>query len=893
MSSNASQSGRSKRKRRGGVNRKKRAMFQQQGGPFFRDGYADSNSTPLPAGGPRGFSIPHTPYPGEDFKPQIDFPSLPGSMPEPPPPSRVLEDYHVPVPLKSEVRSPVVADRGFPPTVSETKEAAPGLFGAAPPVPSEKPSSIPLEAAYTAPPEQERPESSVVEAAVSGAISELPQSTSTNKPGPPHSSLSELPRLIIPSPEPPDSPMYSPQDLFLEVASPDSLVPSQSTLFSPVPVAVATPQPMPSEPSAEPSSTPQSLPVLSLPGATTSSPVSSAAPTPSLQTPSPPHVAPEVIVAAPAVQEPEDELVPKSPVSSALHAAGVPAAVRPDGGIFPVSAKEPEFFGEALHIVIDARRLVDIQSRGERVNPILFSNCTIAPASPEEPAPSAHAPAQEVAAGERNRGTIRAFDTHVRNSLVANMAARQETVDEKVTRLRKEYLALHKEWVARCADLDESHKVDAAAGEVAAIPARTTRRSAAVLGDAVRSDLEMEQIIASLGNDELYDPAHLALRNVAVIPDMISVTHGKVDAMFDDTNNLVRDPQTFYDPIPSLAEWTSEEVEIFKQRFAKWPKQFGHIAAGLEHKTQAQCVQFYYLHKKTLIDFREAITTYGQSKRRRGGRKTDKKKGGLIADIRQHDAEVSKEQDPVKRRAGATTRKRREPTAQPPKRTAPRRSATAAMQQEEQTPAATPTPDPEPAPTPPVPAPAPDPPARPKRRRNNRAGAGAAAETDSAATEEPPAKRRRAPRKSKLVVSETSTPEPTKAASEAPAETASVPVEGPSEQPTQRRSSAWSADDIEQFLGLLAQYGKDFKRIAASMPNKTTMQVGNFYTANLDRYDLKPIAAKAPGRSPTPNPPPETKEETPQPSTSAPGVVHEQAFTISDVPPISTLHLFS
>jgi hypothetical protein len=318
------------------------------------------------------------------------------------------------------------------------------------------------------------------------------------------------------------------------------------------------------------------------------------------------------------------------------------------------------------------------------------------------------------------------------------MARRQEIIDEKIVRLRSEYLALHREWIARCAELDNSHRVvDPAAGEVAAVPARTTRRSAAVLGDAVRSDLEMEQIIASLGNDELYDPAHLALRNVAIIPDMISVTRGKVDAIFDDTNNAVNDPQSFFNPSPGLAEWTDDEVEIYKQRFAKYPKQFGHIAVGLVHKTQAQCVQFYYLHKKTLIDFREAIVTYGQSKRRRGGRRTDKKKGGLLADIRQHDAEVSKGRDSVKRRAGAAARRRRESA-----RAAPRRSSTA-VQQEEQTPVTTPTPEPEPEPV------------RPKRRRNPRP----APEPEPVGTEEPPIKRSRRTRKPKIVP-ETSTPEP-------------------------------------------------------------------------------------------------------------------------------------
>ncbi|KAI0287524.1 hypothetical protein BC826DRAFT_894754, partial [Russula brevipes] len=244
---------------------------------------------------------------------------------------------------------------------------------------------------------------------------------------------------------------------------------------------------------------------------------------------------------------------------------------------FSAHTKEAGSLAEALRMVVSTRQRLDIQSREERVNPVLMSNRAVTSRSPDVLTSAADTLVQEVLADQRVGDTIQAFRSHMRGTLVAKMAARQETVDEKVVRLRREYLALHKEWVARCVELDNSHRVDPAAGEVAAVPARTTRRSAAVLGDAVRSDLEMEQIIASLGNDELYDPAHLALRNLAVIPDMIAVTRGKVDAVFDDTNNTITDPQSFFDPSPGLAEWTDDEVEIFKQRFAKYPKQFGNI----------------------------------------------------------------------------------------------------------------------------------------------------------------------------------------------------------------------------------------------------------------------------------------------------------------------------
>ncbi|KAN0108950.1 hypothetical protein V8E52_009733 [Russula decolorans] len=545
--------------------------------------------------------------------------------------------------------------------------------------------------------------------------------------------------------------------------------------------------------------------------------------------------------------------MPASPVSSALQAVGVPTIVRPDRDTFSANAKEAESLTEALHMVVGARQQLDVQTREERVNPIIMSNRAIAPPLSDVPTPPAVTLVQEVLAGQNVENTIQAFESHVRNSLVANMASRQKTVDEKIVQLRREYLALHKEWVTRCTELDNSHRVDPAGGDVSAVPTRTTRRSAAVLGDAVRSDLEMEQIIASLGNDELYDPAHLALRNLAVIPDMISVSRGKVDAVFDDTNNAVDDPQSFFDPSPGLAEWTDDEVEIYKQRFAKYPKQFGHIAVGLTHKTQAQCVQFYYLHKKALIDFREAITTYGQSKRRRGGRRTDKKKGGLLADIRQHDAEVSKGQDSVKRRPGAVGRRRRESA-----RVAPRRSSTA-VQQEEQTPVTTPTPEPEPEPV------------RPKRRRNPRL----APEQEPASvgtgtgTEEPPPKRsRRGPRKPKIVpVPETSTPEPK------PLSNPAIDVPSPS---------------IEEIGLFIAQYGKDLKRIAASLSNKTTIQVGNRFASDLEGFNLSTIPAQAPEHTPlVPDPPGEDKKDSSELLLDVADDKQDRSFTIGDVPPMS------
>jgi hypothetical protein len=299
----------------------------------------------------------------------------------------------------------------------------------------------------------------------------------------------------------------------------------------------------------------------------------------------------------------------------------------------------------------------------------------------------------EMTKGKRLESRMQAFVT-TRPSLATRFANHQEALSEKTERLREEYLALHERWQAHCAKLDnksnkKTNKDTSATTEEVVVPAssgRSTRRTAAMLGDAVRSDLEMEQIIASLGVEELTDPNHLALRNLANIPDMISVSHGEVNYLFDDTNNLVDNPIDFYDNSKGIDAWTDEEKEIFSEQFAANPKQFGVIASFLPGKTAAQCVSYYYLHKKKHIDFRKVVSLYAPGKRRRGGRRTDKQKGNaLMADIRQHDDEVSLSH------SGPTTRRKRTIL---PTTTKPATSRLGARL--ELTPTSTPTPDPEP-----------------------------------------------------------------------------------------------------------------------------------------------------------------------------------------------------
>jgi len=359
-----------------------------------------------------------------------------------------------------------------------------------------------------------------------------------------------------------------------------------------------------------------------------------------------------------------------------------------------LNLSDAKSIADALRMVVMTRLRYDRQTREERVNPVLLANNAIAQSIPSRPFTSPDDLLLEATQGKRQHARRETFITTTQPTLVNRFAKHHEALSEKTERLREEYLTLHERWQAHCAKLDnksnnKSNKDTSVVAEEVIVPAssgRSTRRTAAMLGDAVRSDLEMEQIIASLGVEELTDPNHLALRNLANIPDMISVSHGQVNYLFDDTNNLVDNPVDFYDDSKGIDVWTDKEKEVFLEQFAANPKQFGIIAGFLPAKTAAQCVTYYYLNKKKHIDFRKVISLYAPGKRRRGGRRTDKQKGNaLMADIRQHDDEVSLSH------SGPTTRRKRGilPASTKPGALRPRSRL-------DLTPTSTPTPDPEP-----------------------------------------------------------------------------------------------------------------------------------------------------------------------------------------------------
>ncbi|KAF9234267.1 hypothetical protein BU15DRAFT_52806 [Melanogaster broomeanus] len=341
-------------------------------------------------------------------------------------------------------------------------------------------------------------------------------------------------------------------------------------------------------------------------------------------------------------------IITPKPVVSSLQIvvsdhSTIPASPPPTGRSF---AYQPDITDlkstkEGLRLVVLARLRCDRQSRTERVFPVLRANQVASHVHLPPPPSDSHGHLfEELTVTSLSSDKLAAHNT-IRSSLVDRFVNHQPEIVEKSRRLKAEYLALHERWLEHCARLDDAQKVGVHEESTVPSNGRATRRSTAVMGDAVRSDLEMEQIIASLGVEELTDPNYLSINNVAKIPDMISVTEGSVPYLFDDTNNIVDDPTEFYNASSGQDHWTEEERNTFLNEFAAHPKQFGLIAERLPNKTAAQCVMYYYLHKKH-VDFRKAVTQYGSGRRRKNGKARKQRGNALLTDIRRHDDEVSR-----------------------------------------------------------------------------------------------------------------------------------------------------------------------------------------------------------------------------------------------------------
>lgn len=111
----------------------------------------------------------------------------------------------------------------------------------------------------------------------------------------------------------------------------------------------------------------------------------------------------------------------------------------------------------------------------------------------------------------------------------------------------------------------------------------------------VKSDADFEDVIERLQEQEMEDKK---MHSYAVIPPLL-LPPDERRRKFTNTNGLIQDSMLIYNERKYVNMWTDQERETFKDKYLQHPKNFGLIAQYLERKTVSDCVQFYYMSKKT------------------------------------------------------------------------------------------------------------------------------------------------------------------------------------------------------------------------------------------------------------------------------------------------------
>ncbi|KAK4878659.1 hypothetical protein RN001_011165 [Aquatica leii] len=115
------------------------------------------------------------------------------------------------------------------------------------------------------------------------------------------------------------------------------------------------------------------------------------------------------------------------------------------------------------------------------------------------------------------------------------------------------------------------------------------------VGARIKSEADLEEIMDNLQEQALEDKK---MRSYAVIPPILLDTKER-KIVYKNNNGHIVDMEVEYKSRQFLNVWTPSEKELFKEKYLQHPKNFGVIASYLDRKSVADCVQYYYLSKKT------------------------------------------------------------------------------------------------------------------------------------------------------------------------------------------------------------------------------------------------------------------------------------------------------
>ncbi|CAA6654775.1 unnamed protein product [Spirodela intermedia] len=112
----------------------------------------------------------------------------------------------------------------------------------------------------------------------------------------------------------------------------------------------------------------------------------------------------------------------------------------------------------------------------------------------------------------------------------------------------------------------------------------------------------------------LLSDSHIKVhRNILRMPALILDEKEKIRSRFITNNGLVEDPCSYEKERSMINPWTPDECKIFMEMLAIYGKDFAKISSFLNHKTTADCIEFYYKNHKS-EDFEKVKKSLGLRK---------------------------------------------------------------------------------------------------------------------------------------------------------------------------------------------------------------------------------------------------------------------------------------
>lgn len=162
-----------------------------------------------------------------------------------------------------------------------------------------------------------------------------------------------------------------------------------------------------------------------------------------------------------------------------------------------------------------------------------------------------------------------------------------------------------------------------------------SRFSSSVFADGNLSMVPTEEVIDYVSR-LLSTSKGKPYRNTLKMPVLILDKKEKFMSRFISSNGLVEDPLAVEKERSMINIWTSEEREIFVDKLATFGKDFSKIASFLDHKSTADCIEFYYKNRK-LEYFEKAKKKTGFPKQR----KTRSSSTYMVASVKRWNREAN------------------------------------------------------------------------------------------------------------------------------------------------------------------------------------------------------------------------------------------------------------